>query len=892
MRHPTAEHERLWQDDQRRAYWRRWGPYVSDRQWGTVREDYSADGNAWAHFPFDHAHLRTYRWGEDAILGLCDRQGRLHLAPVLWNGRDPILKERLFGLSGPEGNHGEDPKELWYHLDATPTHAWLEALYKYPQRPFPVEELRRRNRAAGRHAPEVELLDTDAFDEDRYFDVRVQVAKQHADDLAIRYVITNRGPEAAPLHVLAQLWWRNTWSWGRFTDGYWPKPAIHAKGGHQLVAEGMGLGRHVLVLDDCDGVAPELLFTDNETNLQALYGVPNKVPFVKDAFHRRIVEGRRDAVNPALTGTKAAAWWALTVPAGATVEVRLRLYAAHAQPEVPFGPTFDDLFERRKDEADRWHAFHAPPAATPEEARVERQAIAGLVWTRQCYHFVVKDWLEGDAPAQPAPPPGRDRVRNGTWAQHLFNRDVISMPDKWEYPWYAAWDLAFHAVPFARIDPAFAKNQIELFLREWYMHPNGQIPAYEWNFSDVNPPVHAWAAWRIYKLSAPRGQRDRRFLAHVFQKLLLNFTWWVNRKGQDGRGLFAGGFLGLDNIGVFDRSKPLPGGGTINQADGTAWMAFFCTTMLAMALELADEDPAYEDLASKFFEHFVHIADAINTMGGDGLWDEADGFYYDALQLADGREVPLRLRSMVGIVPLFAVEALEDERLSRLPGFRRRMQWFLDNRPDLARHVSYLQRRTHDTRGDMRLLAIPTRERLVRVLTRLFDEDEFLSPHGVRSLSKVYDAQPFELRLGGQVHVVRYAPGDSDTAMFGGNSNWRGPVWFPTNLLLIEALERYHYFFGDDLQVEFPTGSGKRYDLRTIAAKLSERLSNLFLPGPDGRRPCHGDEARYARDPAFRDLILFYEHFHGDDGRGIGAPHQTGWTALVLECLRKVSAAR
>jgi hypothetical protein len=890
-----AEALRLEEDARRERNWKRWGPYLSERQWGTVREDYSAEGAAWDYFPHDQARSRAYRWGEDGLLGICDRQGRLCFALALWNGCDPILKERLFGLTGPEGNHGEDVKECYYYLDSTPTHSYMKALYKYPQAEYPYARLVEESRRRGRWAPEFEITDTGVFDDDRYFDVVAEYAKADPDDVLIRIEAHNRGPDPAPLWLLPTLWFRNTWSWGRTGEGYWAKPRIEraeaVSGDAALAAEHASLGRMRLDAEALAGAGPELLFTDNETNNERLFGAPNASPYVKDAFHEYVIAGRRERVNPGGFGSKAAALYRLDIPAGGSARVRLRL---RPQSSVPaFGPGFDRLFDERRREADEFYARRAPAPLLPEEAVAVRQGYAGLLWSKQFYHFDVRAWLEGD-PAQPAPPPARRRGRNSDW-EHLYNRDVVSMPDKWEYPWYAAWDLAFHMIPFARVDPHFAKEQLVLFLREWYMHPNGQIPAYEWAFADVNPPVHAWAAWRVYKMTGAPGRRDRIFLERVFQKLLLNFTWWVNRKDVEGKNLFSGGFLGLDNIGVFDRSRPLPTGGHLEQSDGTAWMAFYAATMLSMALELGRENPAYGDMASKFFEHFVAICDAMNSLGGSGLWDDSDGFYYDQLHV-DGRSAPLRVRSMVGLLPLIAVEVLEEEAIERLPGFHKRMRWFLENRQDLARHISYM---TVDGAGhEHRLLAIPSRPRLERVLRYMLDEEEFLSPYGIRSLSRAHLRLPFTCLDGGErgwgemEYRVAYVPGASDSELFGGNSNWRGPIWFPVNYLLIEALERYHHFYGDSLRVEFPTGSGRKMNLQEVAREISMRLARLFLPGADGRRPCHGAEERYTRDPHWRDLVLFHEYFHGDDGAGVGASHQTGWTALGVRCIEELARAR
>ncbi|MGH7516788.1 MAG: MGH1-like glycoside hydrolase domain-containing protein [Gemmatimonadales bacterium] len=885
---PTAESVRLDRDAQRTENWKRWGPYLSERQWGTVREDYSANGNVWSYFPHDHARSRVYRWGEDGLLGITDRQCRLCFSLALWNGRDPILKERLFGLTGPEGNHGEDVKENYYYLDSTPTHSYLKALYKYPQGAFPYDELVRENARRGKEAPEYELADTGAFDGDRYFDVVAEYAKASPEDILIRLTVANRGPEDARLDLLPTLWFRNTWSWGREGEGYSERPTIERASATAVHASHPSFGEYRLDIEPAEGTAPELLFTENETNVARLYGAPNPTPYMKDAFHRRVVEGVVDAVNPVEHGTKAAAWYRLMVPARSSVAVRLRLRRVEGKLTAPFGTAFDRTFAERIREADEFYSDNLPPQATDEERNVLRQGYAGLLWSKQFYHYVVRDWLRGD-PSQPAPPAGRLEGRNAEWT-HVFNRDVISMPDKWEYPWFAAWDLAFHMLPFARIDPYFAKDQLILFLREWYMHPNGQIPAYEFAFTDVNPPVHAWAVWRVYKMTGARGTRDRLFLERAFQKLLLNFTWWVNRKDPEGRNLFAGGFLGLDNIGVFDRSRPLPTGGHLEQADGTAWMAFYCNTMLSMALELASEDPAYEDIASKFFEHFIGIADAINTLGGSGLWSEDDGFYYDQLHV-DGRHIPLSVRSLVGVIPLIAVEVLDERKIEKLAGFRRRMQWFLDNRPDLARHIACMLPRMGEE-GVHRLLSIPSRARLERVLRYLLDESEFLSPHGIRSVSRVHAERPYVFAAGGATYSVDYVPGESNTGLFGGNSNWRGPVWFPINYLVLEALERYHHFYGDDLAVECPVGSGRRMNLRQVAQELARRLGSLFLPDAAGRRPCHGDDTRYAMDPHWKELVLFHEYFHGETGRGVGASHQTGWTALVLRSIEDTARMR
>jgi hypothetical protein len=875
------EARRLVEDQSRTSNWKRWGPYLAERQWGTVREDYSADGDAWVYFPHDHARSRAYRWGEDGLLGISDRECRLCFALALWNGRDPILKERLFGLTGHQGNHGEDVKECYYYLDSTPTHSYLKGLYKYPQAEFPYDRLVAESNRRNKTDPEFELRDTGIFDESRYFDILVEYAKASPNDILVRITATNRGPSRADLHLLPTLWYRNTWSWNCPDEGSQARPVISREEDGRLVTQHATLGRFMLAANTLsDGTGPTLLFTDNDTNASRLFGSPNSTPHVKDAFHDYVIHARAEAVNPKAQGSKAAAYYRVAIEPSAQIVIHLRLSAEKESTSKAFGAAFDQVFADRIREAERFYAARLPETVGEHETRIARQAYASLLWSKQFYHYVVKDWLEGD-PGWP-PPPARKQGRNHDWI-HLYNRDVISMPDKWEYPWYAAWDHAFHMLPFADLDPGFAKDQLILFLREWYMHPNGQIPAYEWALSDVNPPVHAWACWRVYKITGPSGKRDRLFLSRAFHKLIINFTWWVNRKDIEGKHLFSGGFLGLDNIGVFDRSRPLPNGGHLEQADGTAWMAFYCATMLSMALELARENPAYEDVASKFFEHFVAIADAMNTLGGTGLWDEQDGFYYDRIH-SDGQELVTRIRSIVGLIPLIAVEVLEDDVINRLPGFRKRLQWFLDYRQDLAKHITYLQ--ANDTLGGgRRLLAIPSRPRLERVLRYMLDENEFLSPYGVRSLSRHHRDHPYVCCTGGQDNRVAYVPGDSDSGLFGGNSNWRGPVWFPVNYLFIEALERYNHFYGDTLRVECPTGSGQMMNLGEVAEELASRLIRLFLPDAHGYRPCHGGDSRYADDPHWRDLILFYEYFHGENGRGLGAAHQTGWTALVARLM-------
>ncbi|MFQ5399990.1 MAG: glucosidase [Anaerolineae bacterium] len=880
----TAEHKRLAAHRARRANWRKWGPYLSERAWGTVREDYSPHGAAWDYFPHDHARSRAYRWNEDGLAGISDRHQYICFALALWNGRDPILKERLFGLAGPEGNHGEDVKEAYFYLDNTPTHSYMRMLYKYPQTAFPYAELVAENGRRGRELPEYELLDTGVFAGNRYFDVTAEYAKAGQDDLLIRITIANRGQEDTVCHLLPTLWFRNTWSWG-YPAG--PMGDVPAKprlwqcqgpdGAAAVQLRHAAAGRYHFYAEG----EPKLLFTENETNHQRLFGIPSASPYSKDAFHRVVVDGERQAVNPKQEGTKTAAWYCDAIPAGGSVSYRLRL--SHTPHDAPFA-RFDECFARRRAEADEFYAAIQPAQLTAEARAVQRQAFAGMLWTKQLYYYDVPQWLRGD-PEQPTPPPGHRHGRNADW-EHLHNFDVISMPDKWEYPWYAAWDLAFHTLPLALIDPDFAKRQLTLMTREWYIHPNGQLPAYEWALGDVNPPVHAWAAWRVYQIDArQRGKPDCDFLEGIFHKLLLNFTWWVNRKDADGNNLFQGGFLGLDNIGVFDRSAALPIEGHIDQADGTAWMGFYCLIMLEIALELAKENPVYQDSATKFFEHFLRIAHAMASCGDQehGLWNEEDGFFYDALHTADGRVIPMKLRSLVGLLPLFAVSILEPDYLEQMPVFRRRMDWFVKNRPELSGNMASVD---EPGAGKRRLLAILTQERLVRVLRRMLDETEFLSPYGIRSLSRYHLAHPYTFKAGSVSHTVSYQPAESKTGLFGGNSNWRGPIWFPMNYLIIESLRKFQQYYGDSLQVECPGGSGRMMTLAGVADELSRRLQRLFLPDGDGRRPAHGDQALFREDPAWRNLILFYEYFHGDNGTGLGASHQTGWTALVANLIQ------
>ncbi len=885
----TREEERLAENRDRKAYWRRWGPYLSERQWGTVREDYSPDGSAWDYFPHDQARSRAYRWGEDGIAGISDNHQRLCFAIALWNGEDPILKERIFGLTSNEGNHGEDVKDYYFYLDNTPSHSYMKCLYKYPQRAFPYDQLVEENQRRGYGDPEFELLDTGVFAENRYFDVFVEYAKDSAEDILIQISVSNRGAESKTLHLLPTLWFRNTWSW---SDGR-AKPRLKKlKVDNSLSiveAEHKILGERWLY---CEGLT-ELLFTENETNKERLFGGNNTSPYVKDGINDYIVHGRKEAVNPAQIGTKVAAHYLLNVGAGETKIVRLRLSDSPAL-AAPFGADFETIFQNRQREADEFYARICPPNLLTEDRRnVQRQAFAGLLWSKQFYFYVVYDWLKGD-PSGPPPPESRLGVRNQEWI-HMFNNDVISMPDKWEYPWYAAWDLAFHVIPLAIVDPEFAKRQLQRLTREWYMHPNGQMPAYEWNFSDVNPPVHAWAALRVYEIEQKiYGRADRGFLERVFQKLLLNFTWWVNREDAEGRNVFQGGFLGLDNIGVFDRSSKLPTGGYINQSDGTSWMGMYCLNMLGIALELAKENPSYEDIASKFFEHFLYIADAMNRVGEReiALWDEADGFYYDVLHFPDDSQVSLKVRSLVGLIPLFAVQPVNPEVLEQFPGFKRRMEWFIENRPDLRQNIACMET---EGVGAKRLLAIcfkppggtEDQNKLRHILHKMLDENEFLSPHGIRSVSKFHDEHPYIFEANGEQYRVDYEPAESTTGLFGGNSNWRGPVWFPINYLIIEALQRFHQYLGDDFKVECPTGSGKEMNLLEVSIELSQRLTRIFLQDASGHRPVFGGMETFQTDPHWRDLILFHEYFHGDNGAGVGASHQTGWTGLVAEMIQR-----
>lgn len=878
----TAEEHRLAEARERRVPWKQWGPYLSERAWGTVREDYSAEGTPWEYFPHDHARSRAYRWSDDGIAGICDRHQLLCFAIALWNGRDPILKERLFGLTGNQGRHGEDIKEYRFYLDSTPTHSYMKYLYKYPQAAFPYSKLIDGNQRRTRAEPEYELLDTGVFDENRYFDVFVEYAKGAPEDILIRITVINRGPESASLDLLPTIWFRNTWAWGLDAR----KPQLAADPLPHVPAIRIN---HFEMADRwlvCEGT-PELLFTENETNFERLFGVANQSPFVKDGINDFIASGKKNAVNGEKTGTKAAARYRLQMHPGETATVKLRLSPDHPSPDV-FTSAFDDLLAKRCREADEFYHATVPRGLSADELLVQRQAFAALLWSKQFYHYTLRRWLRGD-PSGPEPPRERLRGRNRGWA-HLNNADVISMPDKWEYPWYAAWDLAFHTIPLALIDPDFAKDQLLLLLREWYMHPNGQLPAYEWNFSDVNPPVHAWAVWRVYKIEEKHfGRGDRGFLERAFHKLLLNFTWWVNRKDSDGNNIFQGGFLGLDNVGVLDRSVALPGGALIEQSDATSWMGMYCLNMMTIALELSKQNPAYEDVASKFLEHFVNIARAMNNIAGQGieLWDRKDHCYYDVLRFPDGTSSPMRVRSLVGLIPLFAVETLDSELIDTLPGFKRRMQYLIDNLPEFADHVETLTTATNVRR----FLSLVNPDRLRSVLSLMLNESEFLAPYGIRSLSRYHRNRPYALRLDGNQYKIDYQPAESQTGLFGGNSNWRGPIWFPINYLIIEALQKFHHFLGDEFQVECPSGSGRRMDLWQVSLELQRRLTQLFLRDDQGRRPVYGTTEKFQSDPHWRDYLLFSEYFHGEDGRGLGASQQ-GWTALVAKLIQQSYRAR
>jgi len=867
-----AEEGRLQDTRQHGTPWKKWGPYLSERQWGTVREDYSQTGNAWSYFTHDQARSRAYRWGEDGLGGISDDQQILCFALALWNGRDPIIKERLFGLTNDEGNHGEDVKECYFYLDSTPTHSYMKYLYKYPQKAFPYSDLVETNRKRNRQDLEYELLDTGVFEDDRYFDVFVEYAKAAPEEILIRITVSNRGPEAATVHVLPTIWFRNTWSW---FEAPRPKPMLRQHGPQVVGASHPVLGERYLL---CDRDVP-ILFTDNETNRTRVFGLPNPSPYVKDGINEFVVKGRSDAVNQDHTGTKAAAHYDVMIPPGESHVIRLRLGERRWPTlEDPFSQAFDDVFQTRLAEADAFYAAVIPPQADADSQRVMRQALAGMLWSKQFYYYPVQEWIKNEG----LPPDCQQRVapRNKEWF-HLESADIISMPDKWEYPWFAAWDLAFHCLVLARVDLDFAKQQLRLMTNQVYLHPNGQIPAYEWNFSDVNPPVHCKAVWQVYQMDrAFKGVADRAFLESQFHKLLMNFTWWVNRKDTSGRNVFAGGFLGLDNIGVFDRSSPLPTGGTIEQADGTSWMATFCLDMLTIALELALENPVYEELASKFFEHFVYIAAAMDRIGEaeDELWDEEDGFYYDVLRFPSGAAVRLKLRSLVGLIPLFAAAIFEKDVVEHLPHFARRTAHFIEQNATIVANISDV---TRVGVGGRHLLSPVNERKLRRILARMLDESEFLSDYGIRALSRYHDAHPYEFAVDGHVYRVKYEPAESSTNLFGGNSNWRGPIWMPVNQLLIHSLRKMYSYYGNDFVVECPTGSGNQMNLWQIADELARRLVNIFVRDRHQHRPVHGGYHKFQDDPHWRDLVLFYEYFHGDNGAGIGASHQTGWTGLV-----------
>ena len=871
-----AENARLAEIKNGNSLWRKWGPYLTDRQWGTVREDYSANGDAWDYTSHDEARSKAYRWGEEGIGGICDDKQIICFAIALWNGKDPILKERYFGLTGKEGNHGEDVKEYYYYLDNSPTHSYMKMLYKYPQTEYPYSQLVQENAKLGKLDPEFELFDTGIFNEDKYFDVFIEYCKADPEDILIKLTVYNRANENAVLNVIPQIWYRNTWSWGY--DNY--KPTIDTKDKNYLQLNHRDAGSHTFFYEE----DPELLYCDNDTNVKKLYNIDTDGKF-KDGINDFIVNGQKESVT-GNSGSKAGLNYKINIPSLGSKVIRLRLKASTDKTELnnPF-KDFDSIFDLRVKETNEFYGVLQSKIESHDEKNVQRQALAGMLWCKQFYYYDVRHWLKGD-PAQPVPPPDRYNGRNKDWS-HLNNSDVISMPDKWEYPWYASWDLAFHTISFALIDSEFAKHQLKLLTREWYMNPNGQLPAYEWNFSDVNPPVHAWATWRVYKIDkkANNGKGDIPFLESVFHKLLLNFTWWVNRKDEDNRNIFQGGFLGLDNIGVFDRSAGLPEGGHLEEADATSWMAMYSLNLLRIALELSKNNPVYQDVATKFLEHFLFIAGAMTDIAGEGidLWDEEDEFFYDVLHTSDDKYVKLKVRSMVGLIPLFAVEVLEPEIMETSPKFSERLDWFLDYRPDLANLVS---RWRDKGMKETRLFSLLRGHRLKKILNRMLDETEFLSEYGIRALSKYHDKNPYVLLTGGKVFSVNYEPAESQTGLFGGNSNWRGPIWFPVNFLIIESLQRFHHYYGDDFKVEYPVNSGKYLTLKEIANELTTRLSRIFLKDENGNRPVFGENKKFQTDPHFKDYILFHEYFNGDNGKGLGASHQTGWTGLIAKLLQ------
>ena len=880
----NAEKQRLQENRERKAYWTRWGCYVAERQWGTVREDYSEDGSAWDYFSHEQSLSRAYRWGEDGIAGICDNHQRLCFALAFWNEQDPIIKEKMFGVTSSQGNHGEDVKEYYFYLDNTPTHSYMKYLYKYPQSEYPYAQLVEENQKRGFDDPEFELLETGIFNEDKYFDIFIEYAKDSDEDILIKATAHNRGDAEKPLHMLPTLWFRNTWSW--FEDADRPNLKVYAEKDSYSIIEAShpSLGERYLYCNNPDG----LLFTENETNNKLLFGTENATPYVKDGINNYVVNGDRHAVNPDKLGTKFSAHYKLSIPPGESRTIELRLCDSDSL-QNPFAD-FDRIFTNRKQEADEFYHSLTPQDIPEDHRLVQRQAFAGMLWNKQFYYYVIEDWLNGD-PTQPNPPEGRKQVRNAEW-KHLFNDDIISMPDKWEYPYYCVWDTAFHLIPLAILDPDYAKLQLSRMTREWYMHPNGQIPAYEWDFSDVNPPVQAWAAWQIYTLEQKYWDRkDKDFLERIFQKLLLNFTWWVNREDAEGKNIFEGGFLGMDNIGVFDRSSELPTGGNLEQADGTSWMGMYCLGMLKIALELAIDRPPYEDTASKFFEHFLYIADAMNRVGGISLWDEEQGFFYDAISFPDGSRKPLKVRSLVGLVPLLGVAVLEPETIEKLPGFEKRLEWFIENRPDLKKNVACM---ITEGVAAKRLLALcyatersdGKNNKLQRLLTYMLDESEFMSPYGIRSVSKYHKEHPFTLEANGEEYSVQYEPAESPSGMFGGNSNWRGPVWFPLNYLILEALQNFHEYLGDDFKIEFPTGSGELKNLDDIVVEIAKRMMNIFMCGESDKRPVFGEQSKFQNDPYWRDYVFFHEYYHGDNGAGLGASHQTGWTGIVAHMIQ------
>jgi hypothetical protein len=877
-----AEQTRLQENNSNQAPWHFWGPYLAERAWGTVREDYSANGDAWNYFPHDHARSRAYRWNEDGIAGISDFKGRLCFAFTFWNEHDPFLKERLFGISGPQGNHGEDVKELYFYNDSTPTHSYMSMLYRYPQRAFPYETLLRQSSTRSKMEGEFELWDTRVLSGDRFFDIEIQYAKADPHDILIRLIATNRGPDSANLHVLPTIWFRNTWSWGRDDR----KPALQKgadtdSSADAIEANHFDLGKYALFCES----PHRLLFTENESNLERLWAVPNRALYVKDSINEHIVQQKSDAVNPHRAGTKAAAHYQFTLAPNESKTIRLRLKRpGRERRRDEIFTDFDLIFEKRKTEADEFYSALAPRSLNEEHRAIQRQALAGMLWSKQFYRYIVEQWLDGD-PGQPPPPEERKEGRNREW-RHLYNERLMSMPDKWEFPWYASWDLAFHCIPLALVDANFAKSQLDIIVREWYQHPNGQLPAYEWNFGDVNPPVLAWAAWRVYQIERKQtGQGDRPFLETVFHKMLIAFTWWVNRKDSEGKNIFQGGFLGLDNIGVFDRSASLPDGSHLEQSDGTSWMGMFSLNLMRIAIELARENHVYENIATKFFEHFLGIAAAMNNLGGKGigLWNEEDEFYYDVLHTPGGRYLPLKVRSLVGLMPLLAVETIQWQLIDTLPGFKERLEWYLKYRPDLASLVSRWQ---EPGMHERRLLALTRGHRMKCLLRRMLDPEEFLSDYGVRSVSKYHKEHPYVLNVRGEEKIVSYEPAESQTGIFGGNSNWRGPVWFPINYLLIESLQQFHHYYGDDFKVECPTRSGNYLTLNEIANELSNRLIKLWLRDTNGERP-FGRASNGVNKELDRNRYLFHEYFHGDTGAGLGASHQTGWTGLVAKLIQQ-----